>query len=151
MATEISLDLINQLKVSLRKEAKLSSFDPVGDSSTIPGLPTAAEAISELDASAPYLRCRNCEGKLLRGIESLICVFCGKQQPTSDNPPDPIKLTSTSGYKWFLSSLNLDGSVKHQKISFTEKLFRFEFFLLRNAFRSENTNFIAFLQISSQM
>uniref|UniRef100_A0A1J3FRG7 DUF7815 domain-containing protein n=1 Tax=Noccaea caerulescens TaxID=107243 RepID=A0A1J3FRG7_NOCCA len=110
MATEISLDLINQLKVSLRKEAKLSSLDPVGDSSTIPGLPTAAEAISELDASAPYLRCRNCKGKLLRGIESLICVFCGKQQRTSDNPPDPIKLTSTCGYKWFLSSLNLDGS-----------------------------------------
>ncbi|CAA7054100.1 unnamed protein product [Microthlaspi erraticum] len=110
MATEISLDLINQLKVSLRKEAKLSSFDPVGDSSTIPSLPTAAEAIAEIDASAPYLRCRSCKGKLLRGIESLICVFCGKQQRTSDNPPDPIKLTSTSGYKWFLSSLNLDGS-----------------------------------------
>ncbi|CAH2038877.1 unnamed protein product [Thlaspi arvense] len=112
MATEISLDLINQLKVSLRKEAKLSSFDPVGDysDSSIPSLPTAPEAIAELDASAPYLRCRNCQGKLLRGIESLICIFCGKQQRTSDNPPDPIKFTSTSGYKWFLSSLNLDGS-----------------------------------------
>ncbi|ESQ36415.1 hypothetical protein EUTSA_v10006711mg [Eutrema salsugineum] len=112
MATEISLDLINQLKVSLRKEAKLSSLDPVGDytDSSIPSLPTAAEAISEVDASASYLRCRNCKGKLLRGIESLICVFCGKQQRTSDNPPDPIKFTSTSGYKWFLSSLNLDGS-----------------------------------------
>lgn len=111
MSMEISVDLINQLQVSLRKEAKLSSFDPIGDYSS-PSLPTSAEAIAELDASAPYLRCRNCKGKLLRGIDSLICVFCGNQQRTSDNPPDPIKFTSTSAYKWFLSSLNLDGSVK---------------------------------------
>ncbi|XP_019091832.1 PREDICTED: uncharacterized protein LOC104739043 [Camelina sativa] len=112
MPMEISVDLINQLKVSLRKEAKLSSFDPVGDNSdpSLSTLPTSAEAIAELDASAPYLRCRNCKGKLLRGIESLICVFCGNQQRTSDNPPDPIKFTSTSAYKWFLTSLNLDGS-----------------------------------------
>ncbi|KAL0797372.1 hypothetical protein Bca101_052546 [Brassica carinata] len=106
MATEISLDLIDQLKLSLRKNAKLSSFD----SSPPSLLPTAPEAIAELDASPPYLRCGNCKGKLLRGIESLICVFCGEQQRTSDNAPDPIKLTSTSAYKWFLSSLNLDGS-----------------------------------------
>ncbi|KFK40369.1 hypothetical protein AALP_AA3G364700 [Arabis alpina] len=111
MATEISLDLINQLKISLRKQAKLSSFDPIADYSSVSSnLPTATEAISELDASAPYLRCRNCKGKFLRGIESLICVFCGKQLRTSDNPPDPIKFTSTSGYKLFLTSLNLDGS-----------------------------------------
>ncbi|KAG2324153.1 hypothetical protein Bca4012_038553 [Brassica carinata] len=106
MATEISLDLINRLKVSLRNEAKLGDYTDY----TTPTLPTAPEAIAELDASAPYLRCRNCKGKLLRGIESLICVFCGKQQRTSDNPPDPIKFTSTCGYKWFLSSLDLDGS-----------------------------------------
>ncbi|CAN7134971.1 unnamed protein product [Brassica rapa subsp. narinosa] len=68
METEISSDLINQLNLSLRKNAKLSS------------------------------------------LESLICVFCGKQQRTSDNAPDPIKLTSTSAYKWFLTSLDLDGS-----------------------------------------
>ncbi|KAL9855369.1 hypothetical protein AtNW77_Chr1g0004671 [Arabidopsis thaliana] len=109
MAMEISVDLINQLKVSLRKEAKLTSVDDCSDSS-FPSLPTSEEAIAELDASAPYLRCRNCKGKLLRGIESLICVFCGNQQRTSDNPPDPIKFTSTSAYKWFLTSLNLDGS-----------------------------------------
>ncbi|KAJ4866645.1 dentin sialophosphoprotein-related [Raphanus sativus] len=111
MATEISLDLINRLKVSLRNEAKLSSLGDYTDSSTLITLPTAPEAIAELDASAPHLlRCRNCKGKLLRGIESLICVFCGKQQRTSENPPDPIKFTSTCGYKWFLSSLDLDGS-----------------------------------------
>ena len=109
MATEISLDLINNLKVSLRKEAK---FD-YSDSYTL-ALPTVPEAIAELDASPPYLRCRNCKGKLLRGIESLICVFCGEQQRTSENPPDPIKFTSTCGYKWFLTSLDLDGLVKEQ-------------------------------------
>lgn len=114
MATEISLDLINRLKVSLRNEAKLGDYT---DSSTLT-LPTAPEAIAELDASAPYLlRCRNCEGKLLRGNESLICVFCGKQQRTSENPPDPIKFTSTCGYQWFLTSLDLDGSVKKKKKS----------------------------------
>ncbi|CDY15534.1 BnaA08g28180D [Brassica napus] len=105
MATEISSDLINQLNLSLRKNAKLSSLD----SSSL-SLPTAPEAIAELDASPPYLRCRNCKGKLLRGIESLICVFCGEQQRTSDNAPDPIKLTSTFAYKWFLTALDLDGS-----------------------------------------
>ncbi|CAF2105379.1 unnamed protein product [Brassica napus] len=105
MATEISSDLINQLNLSLRKNANLSSFD----SSSL-SLPTAPEAIAELDASLPYLRCRNCEGKLLRGIESLICVFCGQQQRTSDNAPDPIKFTSTFAYQWFLTSLDLDGS-----------------------------------------
>ena len=109
MATEISSDLINELKISLRREAKLSSFD-----SSTTTLPTAPEAIAELDASPPYLRCRNCKGKLLRGIDSLICVFCGEQQRTSENPPDPIKFTSTHGYKWFLTSLDLDGSVKKQ-------------------------------------
>lgn len=111
MPMEISVDLINQLQVSLRKEAKLSSIGDYSDSS-MPSLPTSAEAIAELDASASYLRCRNCKGKLLLGIESLICVFCGNQQRTIDNPPDPIKFTSTSAYKWFLSTLNLDGSVK---------------------------------------
>ncbi|CAN7064957.1 hypothetical protein HID58_037464 [Brassica napus] len=105
MATEISSDLINELKISLRREAKLSSFD-----SSTTTLSTAPEAIAELDASPPYLRCRNCKGKLLRGIESLICVFCGDQQRTSENPPDPIKFASTCGYKWFLTSLDLDGS-----------------------------------------
>ncbi|CDY53388.1 BnaAnng12360D [Brassica napus] len=105
MATEISSDLINSLKVSLRKEAKLDYTD----SYTL-ALPTVPEAIAELDASPPYLRCRSCKGKLLRGIDSLICVFCGDQQRTSDNPPDPIKFASTCGYKWFLTSLDLDGS-----------------------------------------
>ncbi|KAJ0245052.1 Dentin sialophosphoprotein-like protein [Hirschfeldia incana] len=110
MATEISSDLINRLNLSLRNEAKLSSLGDYTDSSTFT-LPTAPEAIAELDGSAPYLlRCRNCKGKLLRGIESLICVFCGKQQRTNENPPDPIKFASTCGYKWFLSSLDLDGS-----------------------------------------
>ncbi|CAN8311286.1 unnamed protein product [Cochlearia groenlandica] len=110
MATEISSDLINHLKVSLRREANLSSFNPIAGDSSFHSFPTSTEAISELDPSAPYLRCRNCKGKLLRGIESLICVFCGENQRTRDNPPVPIKFTSTSGYKLFLTSLKLDGS-----------------------------------------
>ncbi|CAH8282985.1 unnamed protein product [Eruca vesicaria subsp. sativa] len=122
MATEISSDLINQLKLSLRKNTKLSSSL---DSSSA-SLPTAPEAIAELDAaSPPYLRCGNCKGKLLRGIESLICVFCGNQQRTSDNArPDPIKFTSTSAYKWFLTSLQLDGSEMVEPLEETNGLSR---------------------------
>ncbi|KAL0802097.1 hypothetical protein Bca101_057273 [Brassica carinata] len=106
-----------KLTLKLRNEAKLSSLGGYTDSSTL-NLPTAPEAIAELDASDPHLlRCRNCNGKLLQGIESLICVFCGKQQRTSDNPPEPIKFTSTWGYKLFLSSLDLDESPRTVTIS----------------------------------
>ncbi|KAF2569012.1 hypothetical protein F2Q68_00024632 [Brassica cretica] len=59
--------------------------------------------------------------------DRVFCIFRGEQQRISDSPPDPIKLLSTSVYKWFLSppdpikltftssdkrfliSLNLDG------------------------------------------
>ncbi|KDP30774.1 hypothetical protein JCGZ_13717 [Jatropha curcas] len=107
MAFEIPYDQIRELQISLRKEAGFASYNP--DVSELPDLPSLKDAISELDPSPAYLRCKHCKGRLLRGINSGICVFCGRQQ-NKDAPPDPIKFTSTFGCRWFLQSLDLDGS-----------------------------------------
>uniref|UniRef100_A0A2P2QLI8 Dentin sialophosphoprotein n=1 Tax=Rhizophora mucronata TaxID=61149 RepID=A0A2P2QLI8_RHIMU len=107
MAVEIPHDLIKSLQISLREQAGLSSYDP--NDTTLPELPSAEDGIAELDPSPVYLRCKHCKGRLLRGINSTICVFCGRQT-NKDVPPDPIKFTSTFGYRWLLQSLDLDGS-----------------------------------------
>ncbi|XP_065875179.1 uncharacterized protein [Euphorbia lathyris] len=107
MAFEVPYDQIRELQISLRKEAALESYNP--DDSQLPDLPSFEDAISHLHPSPQYLLCNHCKGSLIRGINSVFCIFCGRQQ-TKDVPPDPIKLTSTSGYRWFLHSLDLDGS-----------------------------------------
>ncbi|XVE78435.1 hypothetical protein DITRI_Ditri13aG0144900 [Diplodiscus trichospermus] len=104
MAVEIPNDLITQLQISLRKQANVSSYDP--NDSSLPALPSFPNSISE----SPDRRCLYCKAHLLRGSDSLLCVFCGKPQTNSEAPPQPIKFKSTSGYRWFLNSLNLDGS-----------------------------------------
>ena len=111
MAFEIPLDQIKQLRIVLRKEANLSWYEPdKEDQFTFPKLPSVAETIANLDPSPPYLRCKDCKGRLLRGLQSYICVFCGSN-PRKDLPPDPIKFTNTIGYRWLLQSLGIDGSV----------------------------------------
>ncbi|KAF2284911.1 hypothetical protein GH714_032388 [Hevea brasiliensis] len=107
MAFEMPYDQIRELQISLRKEAGLASYKP--EDPQLPDLPSFQRVISELDPSPPYLRCKQCKGRLLRGINSVICVFCGRQQ-NKDVAPDPIKFTSTFGCRWFLQSLDLDGS-----------------------------------------
>ncbi|KAK8507739.1 hypothetical protein V6N13_140486 [Hibiscus sabdariffa] len=102
MAVEIPADLITQLQISLRKQANVSSYDPKDPS--LPGLPSFLHSTH----GSPRLRCHHCKASLLRGSDSLLCIFCGKR-PT-ETPPTPIKFQSTSGYGWFLHSLNLDGS-----------------------------------------
>ncbi|KAJ7948130.1 putative Dentin sialophosphoprotein [Quillaja saponaria] len=110
MAFEIPLDQIKELRILLRREAKLSWYEPEKvDSTSLPKLPSVEEAIAELDPSPPYLRCKNCKGRLLRGIQSLVCVFCGTH-PNKDVPPEPIHFKNTVGYRWLLDSLQLDGS-----------------------------------------
>ncbi|WCJ43612.1 dentin sialophosphoprotein-related [Euphorbia peplus] len=106
MSFEVPYDQIRQLQISLRKEAGLESYK---DDSQLPDLPSFEDSISQLYPSPQYLRCKHCKATLIRGINSVVCVFCGRQQ-NNDVPPDPIKLTSTSGYRWFLHSLDLDGS-----------------------------------------
>ncbi|OMO84821.1 hypothetical protein COLO4_21830 [Corchorus olitorius] len=99
MAVEIPKDLITQLQISLRKQANVPSYDP--NDSSLPNLPSLPQSNH---------RCLHCQAHLLRGPDSLLCIFCGKHQSTLAAPPQPIKFKSTSGYRWFLHSLNLDGS-----------------------------------------
>ncbi|XP_022759061.1 uncharacterized protein LOC111305625 [Durio zibethinus] len=103
MAVEIPKDLITQLQISLRKQANVPSYDP--NDSSLPTLPSLPHSISD----SPN-RCLHCKAHLLRGSDSLLCIFCGKSQTNSEASPRPIKFKSTSGYRWFLHSLNLDGS-----------------------------------------
>ncbi|XP_044467064.1 uncharacterized protein LOC123196965 isoform X2 [Mangifera indica] len=108
MSVEIPYDLIKQVQFAVLKEAKLSSYDP--DDVSIPKLPSFESSISELDPSPPCLRCRHCKGRLLRGVMSLICVFCGKEQVQEETAPEPLNFKSTFGCSWLLQSLGLDGS-----------------------------------------
>ncbi|KAE8673062.1 Detected protein of unknown function [Hibiscus syriacus] len=102
MEVGISKDLITQLQISLRKQANVPSYDP--NDPSLPGLPSFLHSVDD----SPRLRCHHCKARLLRGSDSLLCIFCGNR-PT-ETPPLPIKFQSTSGYRWFLHSLNLDGS-----------------------------------------
>ncbi|KAM7275304.1 hypothetical protein ACFE04_017170 [Oxalis oulophora] len=108
MSFEIPIDLIHQLQLSLRKQANISKYnDPIDDDNDA----TSSTSISELDPSPPNLRCNSCNARLLRGQQSVICVFCGKQLPSQiDDFTPTITFNSTLGCKWLLHSLNLDGS-----------------------------------------
>ncbi|KAK4743415.1 hypothetical protein SAY87_001416 [Trapa incisa] len=107
MPYPIPLDTIHRLQISLREEAKIPSYDPTDPQ--LPKLPSLEHSISQLEPSPPYLRCKHCKGRLIRGIKSLFCVFCGKEQ-FGEIPPDPINFRSTTGYRWLLESLQFDGS-----------------------------------------
>ncbi|KAL3006554.1 hypothetical protein AAZX31_08G284700 [Glycine max] len=110
MACEMPLDLIKHLRILLRREANLSWYDPEKEENlALPKLPSVAETIAKLDPSPNYLRCKNCNGKLIRDLQSSICVFCGTNSQ-NELPPEPIKFKSTIGYRWLLESLQLDGS-----------------------------------------
>ncbi|XVF20997.1 hypothetical protein REPUB_Repub12eG0052800 [Reevesia pubescens] len=105
MAVEIPQDLISKLQISLRKQANVPSYDP--NDSSLPTLPLPHSLSPE---SPQHIRCLHCNAHLLRGPLSLLCIFCGKPQSNRASPPHPIKFNSTSAYRWFLHSLNLDGS-----------------------------------------
>ncbi|PNY05891.1 GD3A [Trifolium pratense] len=110
MAFEIPVDQINQLQILLRKNANLSWYQPeIEENLPLPKLSSISETVAKLDPSPPYLRCKNCNGRLLRGVQSFICVFCGTN-PHKDLPPEPVKFKNTLGYRWLLESLQLDGS-----------------------------------------
>lgn len=110
MAFQLPTDLINQVQIAARNAAGLNGYNP--DDPSLPCLPSFDASIFGLDPSAPdHLRCKNCKGKLLRGVDSVICIYCGKQQIDNELPPDPICFTNTFGYQWLLHSLDLDQSV----------------------------------------
>ncbi|KAI7731550.1 hypothetical protein M8C21_022306 [Ambrosia artemisiifolia] len=107
MDFDIPSDLINQAQIGFKQSIGLSSFDP--NNTTYPSISTVESLISSLDPSPPYLRCKYCQAKLIRGLQSLICIYCG-QYHNKDLPPDPISFSSTHGYTWLLQSLNFNGS-----------------------------------------
>ncbi|KAL0311234.1 UNVERIFIED_CONTAM: hypothetical protein Sangu_2418100 [Sesamum angustifolium] len=106
--SRIPHELIREVQISTRAAAGLSDYNP--SDPTLPALPSLSAAIAAFDPSPPHLRCENCNGRLLRGSESIICVYCGRG-PHYDVVPDPISFTSTIGYQWLLRTLRLDGSV----------------------------------------
>ncbi|KAK2649213.1 hypothetical protein Ddye_016702 [Dipteronia dyeriana] len=109
MSIEIPHDLIKQVQAAVLREVNLSSYDP-NDASLSKQFPSIESSISELDPSPPHLRCKHCNGRLLRGTQSLLCVFCGKQIAQLEDPPEPIHFKTTFGCSWLLNSLNLDVS-----------------------------------------
>ncbi|KAM0979698.1 hypothetical protein ACFX13_015792 [Malus domestica] len=96
------MDVIKQSQISLRKEAELLSYDP--DDTPLPNLPSVKETLAELDPSPPYLRCKHRKGGLLRGVQTLTYVFCGRKH-CKDLLPDPINFRDTLGYRWLLQYL----------------------------------------------
>lgn len=126
MTFQLPTDLIHQVQIALRNDVGLTTYDP--HDPTLPSLPSISASIAGIEPSTPpYLRCKNCKGKLLRGVQSLICIYCGKQQQNKDLPPDPISFTSTFAYRWLLQSLQLDESVSlcfyHLRVGFRDECF----------------------------
>ncbi|CAN0897043.1 hypothetical protein LINGRAHAP2_LOCUS18882 [Linum grandiflorum] len=113
-ALPIPYEEIRSLQIYLRRDSDFSFYNPESDSPPphLPDLPSAGESIAELDPSPAELRCRHCNGRLIRGRDSIACIFCGREQVNKDgpHPPPPIKFMATSGSKWLLQSLGLDGS-----------------------------------------
>ncbi|XAR55357.1 hypothetical protein NMG60_11035408 [Bertholletia excelsa] len=103
----IPTDLIRQVQLSLRKEAGLSAYDPTDPA--LLGLRSLRELVAGFDPLPPSLRCEHCQGRLLRGLQSMICAYCGRLQ-SKDVPSEPVTFQSTFGYQWLLQSLDLNGS-----------------------------------------
>ncbi|KAL9262019.1 hypothetical protein AKJ16_DCAP10499 [Drosera capensis] len=107
MRRQIPLDLIHRLQISLRAESNLkfpSHSDPAN-------LPSLEEFIANFDSDDGGARCGDCKGRLLRGSESMICVYCGRGQGDArELKPGRIGFNGTVGFRWLLESLGLDGS-----------------------------------------
>ncbi|KAL6538211.1 hypothetical protein OROGR_012199 [Orobanche gracilis] len=106
--SQVPRELIRQVQICTRSAAGLPNYNP--SDPALPALPPLSAAIAASDHSSPHqIRCKNCKGMLLRGLESIICVYCGLS-PRHGVVPDSLNFTSTIGYQWLLRSLHLDGS-----------------------------------------
>ncbi|KAK9676427.1 hypothetical protein RND81_11G076400 [Saponaria officinalis] len=107
---DVSADLINKVQILLVREAGLPSFKPSDQSP--PSI--LQHAISTVGSNSDdVLQCDSCTGELLRGFDSIICIFCGcfpSKLRNLPSPRQPVNFTSTLGFRWFLRSLSLDGS-----------------------------------------
>ncbi|XP_076913120.1 uncharacterized protein LOC143571627 [Bidens hawaiensis] len=99
MELDVPTDLINESEMGFREAVGLSSFNR--NDTNLPSICTIEASIASLDR-----RCEYCSGKLLRGLDSLICIYCGEYQTTN---PEPISFNSTHGYTWLLQALNFNG------------------------------------------
>ncbi|EPS71430.1 hypothetical protein M569_03342 [Genlisea aurea] len=95
---EKSLELIRLLKNRTRAAAGLSDY-----SSSSPNVPPL------VSDAPPGLLCKNCGGMLLRGHESVICLYCGTNTDREASLKS-ISFPSSIGYEWLLHSLHLKGS-----------------------------------------
>ncbi|XP_021766995.1 uncharacterized protein LOC110731442 [Chenopodium quinoa] len=108
----VSYNLIEQVQILLKKEAGFDSFDFNDHSIESPQLSLfLEEAIAGSNPSIDALRCKNCSGELLRGSESITCIYCGHTQ-LHDILRHPISFNNTVAFQWFLKSLDLDGFEK---------------------------------------
>ncbi|KAI4378270.1 hypothetical protein MLD38_015770 [Melastoma candidum] len=103
----IPAELFDRLRHDLRAQSGIPSYDP-----TIPSvshLTPPESSIAGADPSPSHLRCNNCKGRLLRGVDSSFCVFCGEER-FGDAIPDPLQFRDTMGCAWLLEALGVDGS-----------------------------------------
>ncbi|KAK1316130.1 hypothetical protein QJS10_CPA05g02322 [Acorus calamus] len=110
MAVDHPSSVIKDLQVQLRREAGVASYDPNDPSLLSSGLPSLEDLIAGLDPSPDYLRCRRCRGRLLRGVRSTICVFCGADRSGEASASAEISFNTTAAYRHLIESLGLDGS-----------------------------------------
>lgn len=142
---EISPNLIEQVQILLRKEAGVDSLNSndhslVDDSSQKSFLKEAIAGFKSSDDDV--LLCKNCQGELLRGSESIICVYCGHAR-LHDVVHQPISFKSTFAFQWFLQSLNLDGFENvGEQIGGTESSYRGQ-----NSFKKEEIPLSDFLDL----
>ncbi|KAJ6799832.1 uncharacterized protein M6B38_204510 [Iris pallida] len=111
MSMEIPSALIRKIQVGLRKKAGVPSYDSTDQS--LPPLPSFHDALSKAAAEDPsvpsYLRCNRCNRRLLGGIRSTLCIFCG-QEHRREGFSHSVSFTSTTAYRNLLQSLGLNGS-----------------------------------------
>ncbi|KAI4341013.1 hypothetical protein MLD38_025790 [Melastoma candidum] len=114
-------EIFDQLRRDLRAQSGIPSFDQTDPA--IPTLQPCESCISQVDPSPPYSRCRHCKGRLLRGVNSTFCVFCG-EEGFGEVTPDPLNFRDSKGYAWLIEALALDGSENVVPISGEDESYR---------------------------
>ncbi|PWA84753.1 hypothetical protein CTI12_AA131780 [Artemisia annua] len=101
---EIPTDLITKSQINFRQLAGLQSFNPNDTPSSISTVDDSSSTASS------HVRCTCCDGELLRGSSSLICIYCGELNDDNNVVRDDLLFKNTSAYGWLLQSLNFNGS-----------------------------------------
>lgn len=113
----VSPNLFDQVQILLKKEAGFDSINLNDHSLDSPPSSFFEEAVAGSKPSSDALRCKNCSGELLRGSDSIICVYCGHARQ-QDFFRQPISFKNSFAFQWFLKSLDLDGFVSKHSVFF---------------------------------